>query len=303
MELEKGIRAQHLRPYPQGHWEPPTKSNATPVILDTSQRCGQNLAMMEPRAWPEKITLRLLWRKAPLQALGTTVQVVTSQEQFARCNFYDPKGTDDPAFATHAASQAVELLYQGLGAASIGGETVLIRGMKYEAGQLDIGPEGLVYTKAFKVQDAQSLVLRRTRINPTAWLVTPPLRPDKAAVNLVPLISYGGYCKPSCRLADIEQVYARITYKDKRTSLELKGQSYLAQKGIAPPLGGTMGRNTYQYMEPITPEDTLSLAGLLQTGAVKIRVMTQDETRVYASIGFQQEDQKTQLFDGIFVPT
>src|SRR3546814_6272742 len=67
-----------------------------------------------------------------------------------------------------------------------------------------------------------SLVVRRYRLNSTNWLVTPPLRPDKAALNLVPLMSYGGYCKPGVALTEIEQVYARITYRSEEHTSELQ---------------------------------------------------------------------------------
>jgi hypothetical protein len=142
----------------------------------------------------------------------------------------------------------------------------------------------------------------RYRINSTTWLVTPPLRPDKAALNLVPLLSYGGYCKPGSALTEIEQVYARITYQGQKTHLELKSQSYLSEKGIAPPNGGTIGRNLYKAMEDFKNDEILSLAGNLQSGCVKLKVINNDESQLYSSIAFHQKELKSQAFDLVFVP-
>jgi len=302
MDLEKGIRAQSVRPYPQGHWEPPTASKWGQTILDTSGRSMQMNEAIESWSWPEEICLRMLWRKVDLEGRATTAQVITSSEQFDPCSFYEPRSSDSPEFAKQACYKAVELVYQVVGSYHIQGHARIVQGFKCEAGDFDINPDGLMYKKIFRVQDAGALIVRRYRLNATTWLVTPPLRPDKAALNLVPLLSYGGYCKSGSKLEDIEQVYARITYQGQQTSLELKSQSYLTEKGIAPPNGGSIGRNFYRTVEDIKSDETLSLAGNLQSGCVKLKVINQGESKIYSSIAYRQKDLKSQSFDLVFIP-
>ncbi|MBL0941583.1 MAG: hypothetical protein IBJ00_02475 [Alphaproteobacteria bacterium] len=302
MDLEKGIRAQSIRPYPSGYWEPPTASHWEKTILDTSKQYLRTDEDIESWSWPEEVCLRVLWRRSELEVRSTTAQIVTSSDQYNPCNFYDPHSSDNPEFAKQASCKAVELIYQGTGSYYLHGQSHIVQGYKCEVGQLDINPDGLMYKKIFRVQNAGELIVRRYRLNATSWLVTPPLRPDKAALNLVPLLSYGGYCKPSSALSDIEQVYARITYQGQQTSLELKSQSYLTEKGIAPPQGGTIGRNLYCAVEDISKDETLSLGGNLQSGCVKLKIINHGESRIYSSVSYRQKDLKSQVFDLTFIP-
>lgn len=301
MDLEKGIRAQIIRPYPRGYYEPPTVSHWEKPILDTSQKSLPTNEDIESWSWPEEICLRMLWRRVDLEARSTTAQIVSSSDQYSLCNFYDPYSSDSPEFAKQASCRAVELIYQGVGSYHLRGQTHIVQGLKTEAGQFDISLDGLMYKKIFKVQDAGELIVRRYRLNPVNWLVIPPLRPDKAALNLVPLLCYGGYCKPGSVLGEIEQAYARITYKGQQTSLELRTQSYLTAKGIAPPLGGTIGRNLYCAVEDISKDETLSLGGSLQSGCVKLKVINHGESKIYSSISYRQKDLKSHTFDLVFI--
>ena len=213
---------------------------------------------------------------------------------FAPCRFYDQ------ALTQHVCG-SVALLYRGTGSYRLHKQTVPITGGEGGEYKLKLSPnDQAFYCHHFITQSAEQLILRRHPLGYGEWLVTPPKHPERASLNLLPMLGYGGYAKPGMALKDIEQVFAHIGQTGDQTSLDLKTYSELVTQRVAPPHGGSLGTAQVVYDDDFSAYQVFSIAEAIYAGQVVIELFKDEEVRQYTSHSYQAEETALDLITILF---
>lgn len=252
MIIRKSIDLIKPNPYPGGYQAPSTAFiNGGEARLHIKDEGGTYLCGEEEM--PPWIQLRFLLN--PILLMTAPVNL-TSQagETMMHGQLYQ----ESEVRYLHARHQAIELRYTGFGRVQLSDPLHLLKlpGLSCQKDQA-------VCHFEFQSQQGNDIHINRTIVDDKV-ITTPP-----GMESGYPLWCYGGYYRPGCSLAEIEQIFFSLEEEGGQLCANLLSSTYFKQRGIIPPQATFYQGVNFAFVD-FLPARALSLKDHLLKGGLVV---------------------------------
>lgn len=296
MSFQKYVRTFAAQSYDPAELVAATDEEATELAhLDTNLQKSidiePNFAMV---TWPTSIKLRVRLFPIPFTREERTTQAlfISNEVNYQKVPFYEHLN----CYA------ALNLVYEGKGCATYEKDQQIFSGNHMGDLALKIGEANLIYCKPFPQQTALQLICQQRHLGAAKWAITTHQMKEEK-INTIPIFSCGGYFQPHQALENYIPLYATLSStNDLKTQVVIKSQQFWHEKKIFETQGGKLGENHYYFHDPISTEESLSLSAALAAGYARIRLIDEDDERIYKSFGYVYSSLAQETVDITFIP-
>lgn len=301
MLLVKEIRQHAVSAYGPKDWEPPECEGATKIgFMDTRERQQtDSLFHLDGGEFPHEMMLRARVVSQSFDDPGTSFSFAIGEKSYSPLSFYGKSILERDQRGLLNAAQYAQVSLHMTGA-----------GLLYmEDGQRSLGSSShtavaenqCLMTKNFLRQGGEALFERRTYVSSKNWITTPAY--GRGATHCgVCLMPYGGYIQEGRGIESIEQMFASLEENGKGGwRLMVRSLQELRAHNIVPPHGGSLRESVYIFLDPLSRQDCLSFAGMIDAGCARVSLsLGEDMTQGYRSWRYVQSDPGSGFIDVYF---
>lgn len=301
MLLVKEIRQHMVSPYGPKDWEPPECEGASKIgLMDTRGReQTDTIFHLEGGEFPHEVMLRARVTCVPFDDPDTTFSFAIGEKAYSPLSFYGKSVLERDQRGLLYAAQYAQVSLR------MTGEGVLYT----EGGQRSLGSSShtavaenqCLMTKSFLRQRGGGLFERRTYVSSKNWITTPAY--GRGAFHCgVCLMPYGGYMQEGRGIESIDQMFASLEENGKGGwRLMVRSLQELRTHNIVPPHGGSFRESIYLFLDPLSPQDHLSFAGMIDAGYARVSlVLGENVAQGYRSWRYVQSDPGSGFVDVYF---
>lgn len=293
MHFDMVIRAKQGYPFDEG-FQPQLsisdKLNSYDLSMQSSMEKNWENLKREARK-PEFISLEVQIQAQKLTHNPALTVMINNQSKTGR--FYETTVVRnlDQSHVIENQHQRIDFFYTSKGRLTLAHKEHAIKGLDVDPYIIRLSEPGLVGHKIFNTQNLQTITQGHKHLGSGNWLVTPPHH-TQALLNILPVLSYGGFYTPGCSFNKIRQMYGMISPEENDYGLLIYSRNELAQK-----------HDLQKLMFVDETISDLSLSDCIKRGDFKIELQNKElgESIYYRSFNYHYDFNAAGIFEIDFI--